>query len=52
VHRIGVHVIADNKIAIHLYEKFGFKTEGVMKEAHFGVDEEYHNEIVMGRVLE
>jgi putative acetyltransferase len=49
VHRIGLHVIADNAIAIHLYEKFGFKIEGVMKEAYFGADGKYHDEIVMGR---
>jgi putative acetyltransferase len=52
MHRIGLHVIADNKIAIHLYEKFGFKTEGVMKDAYFGADEKYHDEIVMGRLLD
>lgn len=48
VHRIGLHVIADNKIAIHLYEKFGFKVEGVMKDSYFGADGKYHDEIVMG----
>jgi putative acetyltransferase len=52
VHRIGLHVIADNAIAIHLYEKFGFKIEGVMKEAYFGADGKYHDEIVMGKVLD
>jgi putative acetyltransferase len=48
MHRIGLHVIADNHIAIHLYEKFGFKIEGVMKDAYFGADEKYHDEIAMG----
>jgi putative acetyltransferase len=48
MHRIGLHVIADNRIAIHLYEKFGFKIEGVMKDAYFGADEKYHDEIAMG----
>jgi putative acetyltransferase len=28
LHRITLHAIADNKIAIHLYTKFGFKTGG------------------------
>lgn len=51
MHRIGLHVIADNRIAIHLYEKFGFKTEGVMKEAYLGADEKYYDEIVMGKLL-
>ena len=48
VHRIGLHVIADNKIAIHLYEKSGFKVEGAMKDSYFGADGKYHDEIVMG----
>jgi len=51
LHRIGLHVIADNKIAIRLYTKFGFKTEGVMKYSYFGADRKYHNEIVMGMTL-
>jgi RimJ/RimL family protein N-acetyltransferase len=50
LHRIGLHVIADNKIAIHLYEEFGFKTEGVMRDAYFGADGKYHDEIAMGLV--
>jgi putative acetyltransferase len=51
LHRIGLHVIADNKIAIHLYAKLGFKTEGVMKDSYFGADGKYHDEIVMGMTL-
>jgi putative acetyltransferase len=48
MHRISLHVIADNKRAIHLYEKFGFKVEGVMKEAYLGEDGKYHDELIMG----
>jgi RimJ/RimL family protein N-acetyltransferase len=48
VHRMGLHVIADNKIAIHLYEESGFKVEGAMKDSYFGADGKYHDEIVMG----
>ena len=51
LHRIGLHVIADNKIAIRLYTKFGFKTEGIMKYSYFGADRKYHDEIVMGMTL-
>ena len=50
MHKIGLHVIADNKIAVHLYEKFGFKVEGVMKDSYLGADGKYHDEIVMGIV--
>jgi len=51
LHRIGLHVIADNKIAIHLYEKFGFRREGILKESYFGQDKRYHDELVMGLIL-
>jgi len=51
LHRIGLHVIADNKIAVHLYTKFGFKTEGIMEDSYFGADGKYHDEIVMGITL-
>lgn len=51
MHRIGLHVIADNKAAIRLYEKFGFKVEGIMKDSYFGADGKYHDELVMGVIL-
>jgi RimJ/RimL family protein N-acetyltransferase len=51
LHRIGLDVIADNKPAIHLYQKFGFKIEGVKKDAYFGADGKYHDELVMGLIL-
>ena len=51
LHRIGLHVVADNKIAVHLYEKFGFKVEGVLRDSYFGEDGKYHDEIAMGLIL-
>ena len=51
LHRIGLDVIADNKRAIQLYQKFGFKIEGVKKDAYFGEDGKYHDELVMGLIL-
>jgi len=51
LHRIGLTVIADNKPAIHLYQKMGFKIEGIMKDSYFGADEKYHDEVVMGLIL-
>lgn len=50
LHRISLHVIADNHIAVHLYEKFGFRTEGIMRDAYLGDDAKYHDEIVMGLI--
>lgn len=51
LHRVGLHVVADNKIAVHLYQKFGFKIGGTMKDAYFGEDGRYHDELVMGLLL-
>jgi RimJ/RimL family protein N-acetyltransferase len=51
LHRIGLHVIADSKLAVHLYQKLGFKIEGVMKDAYLGEDGKYHDELVMGLIL-
>lgn len=51
LHRVGLHVVADNKQAIHLYQKLGFKIEGVIKDSYFGEDGRYHNQLVMGLIL-
>jgi RimJ/RimL family protein N-acetyltransferase len=47
-HRIGLTVIADNHRAIKLYEKVGFKKEGVARDAFYGDDHRYHDEVQMG----
>lgn len=35
LNRIWLHVFADNARAIHVYEKVGFRTEGVLRQAGF-----------------
>lgn len=51
LHRIGIHVVKDNKAAVALYKKIGFKVEGNLADAYFGADEKYHNMLVMGILL-
>ena len=51
LHRIGLEVIEDNEAAVALYKKRGFEVEGVLRDAYFGDDEEYHNMLVMGILL-
>jgi RimJ/RimL family protein N-acetyltransferase len=51
LHKIGLTVVAENKPAINLYKNFGFKIEGVKRDAYFGEDEKYHDELVMGLIL-
>lgn len=51
LHRIGLEVVADNEKAVNLYKKLGFKVEGVMRDAYFGEDEQYHDELIMGLLL-
>lgn len=47
LHRIYLHVFAANKRAIRVYEKCGFRKEGILKEAAF-IDGEWVDVIVMG----
>lgn len=51
LHRIELTVVADNHRAVHLYEKVGFRREGVKRENYLGEDGNYHDEIVMGLLL-
>jgi len=51
LHRLNLEVVAENRAAVRLYEKFGFKVEGVKKEAYLGEDGMYHDELVMGLIL-
>ncbi|MFW9960428.1 MAG: GNAT family N-acetyltransferase [Candidatus Thorarchaeota archaeon] len=51
IHRIGLEVVEDNKAAVRLYEKLGFKVEGKLVDAYYGIDEKYHNMLVMGKIL-
>ncbi len=51
LHRIGLEVVEDNKAAVRLYEKLGFKIEGTLLDAYYGADEKYHNMLVMGKIL-
>ncbi|MFX1562450.1 MAG: GNAT family N-acetyltransferase [Promethearchaeota archaeon] len=51
MHRITLQVVKDNRIAVRLYKKFGFKIEGKMRDAFFGEDGKYHDLLVLGKIL-
>jgi len=51
MHRIELAVVEENKIALHLYEKFCFQIEGVSKDAFYGQDGKYHDIVNMGLIL-
>lgn len=51
MHKIELQVVADNKIAIHLYEKFKFEIEGISKDSFLSPDGKYHDMIHMGLIL-
>lgn len=51
MHRLSLYIVADNKIAKHLYEKFGFKLEGKMKDSFYEEDGKYHDMLIMGKIL-
>jgi RimJ/RimL family protein N-acetyltransferase len=50
-HRLGLTVVADNHRAIKVYEKVGFKIEGMARETFYGDDHRYHDEVEMGLLL-
>jgi RimJ/RimL family protein N-acetyltransferase len=50
-HRLGLTVVADNHRAIKVYENVGFKKEGVARDAFYGDDHRYHDEVEMGLLL-
>ncbi len=50
-HKIGLTVIAENKNAIHVYEKVGFKHEGKRSEGYRAEDGRYYNAVEMGIIL-
>lgn len=47
LHRISLHVFADNAAAIRTYEKVGFRREGVLRDAAY-VDGRYIDVVIMG----
>jgi RimJ/RimL family protein N-acetyltransferase len=47
LHRISLHVFADNVVAIRTYEKVGFRREGVSRDAAF-IDGRYVDVVTMG----
>ena len=51
LHRLGLTVVADNHRAIKVYEKVGFKKEGIARDAFYGDDHRYHDEVEMGLLL-
>jgi Acetyltransferases, including N-acetylases of ribosomal proteins len=46
LHRIELNVFSFNERAVHVYEKLGFKREGVQREALF-YDHQYYDSILM-----
>lgn len=49
IKKITLNVLETNEKAINLYENFGFKTEGILKNDKVLSDGEYYNTVVMGR---
>ncbi len=49
VKKITLNVLETNEKAIQLYEKFGFKKEGLLENDKVLSDGKYYNTVVMGR---
>ena len=51
IHKINLEVVAENAIAIKLYEKLGFQIEGRIRDTYYGSDEKYYDTLMMGKIL-
>ncbi len=51
VHRLTALVVEENSASIQLYTKFGFTIEGTQPDAYYGNDDQYHNILIMGKIL-
>ncbi|MEM2936323.1 MAG: GNAT family N-acetyltransferase [Candidatus Bathyarchaeia archaeon] len=51
MYRIELSVVTKHKMALHVYEKVGFRIEGVQREAYYGEDGKYHDKVMMGLLL-
>ena len=49
IRKITLNVLESNEAAMTLYEKFDFKTEGILKNDKILADGQFYNTIVMGR---
>lgn len=49
--RVQLSVVDENRNAIHLYEKLGFRREGERADSYLGEDGRYYALIDMGRIL-
>jgi diamine N-acetyltransferase len=47
LHRISLHVFADNAVAIRTYEKVGFRREGLLRDGAY-IDGRYVDVVIMG----
>ena len=48
--RLELEVSKKNKVAISLYQKIGFKMEGIKRSA-FLVNDKYEDELIMGKII-
>jgi putative acetyltransferase len=51
MHRISLEVVEDNKIAVRLYRKAGFRVDGKLRDSYFGDDGRYHDSLIMSKIL-
>jgi len=52
LHKVNLEVVAENTIAVRVYEKTGFKIEGRIMDTYYGEDESYHDTLMMGIILD
>ena len=51
MHRIGLEVVEDNRIAVRLYRRAGFRVDGKLRDSYFSDDNRYHTSLIMSKIL-
>jgi RimJ/RimL family protein N-acetyltransferase len=50
IEKVSLYVVETNTKAIELYEKYGFKKEGLLEKDRIHKDGDYYNTVIMGRL--
>ena len=51
LHKLNLYIVSENHVTQTFYEQFGFIVEGTLKDMYYGDEGDYHDIIIMGKIL-